>query len=341
MVIMQNFVVAVIEPKKITLEYDTLDTCIKDCITYHETSLDNMMELIVNVIKLDSKMIGDTVVCFENEKYVFQLCHLNMEDNGQKNSPDDINTLASTLTLGGQIVYKNCVLLCSQITDAGTCAPTSISEGMILELLKNKMRHKCMLLKTDGTTEELTFVRDPMETVNNAKDYQWMELPFMKHNLIMYLQNNPVTDTVNKLATKLVGTDRVHGDCVLVSKSAENEYLNVDKELLDKFLKLSEGPVSSRQLREEEKESDKKINGLPIAMNRSCVLERRLQTYKQICHNCNETIDLQNSKVCSGCYRVRYHNEACRVAHWPVHKEHCLYNKPNMNKFLKKKINDL
>ena len=47
---------------------------------------------------------------------------------------------------------------------------------------------------------------------------------------------------------------------------------------------------------------------------------------KKLCDNCNKDI-LSNKLVCSGCYRMRYHNKDCQKNDWSKHVAECLYNK--------------
>lgn len=138
---MNTFTVAKILPKEITFNFDTVLDQIKDCIIFEQVTLDSMMDLIVETINLDSKLMGDTIMCYEDDSYVYQLCHLNMEDNGGKNEITELNSVGSALSLGSTAIFGKCVFICSEITSNGTCKPYSVTMDMIVDIIHRKMIH--------------------------------------------------------------------------------------------------------------------------------------------------------------------------------------------------------
>ncbi len=336
---MENFTVAIIKPTQIVFEHENILEQIQSFVELKEVSMDTMMELVVETINLDTKLMGDTTMCYEDADCVYQLCHLNMEENGGKNDINDLNSIGSTLALGSCAVFGKAVLICSEIKENNTCKPKSLSLNNIKDILLKKLVHTGLKVNVNGSLEEFTFYKDPLEkmSVEEVNNYQWMECPLIKFNLIAFVQVEPSPNIVNKMMTKLVGKHRIYGECILVSKSSENEFLDINRSLFIKLLKISEGPLDSRNLTEDEKNDNVKVNGLPTVMNRYCILKKRLLNYKCICSYCQEIVPTSEAVLCGGCYRARYHNKECQSNHWETHNQDCLYNKTNMNQFLKKK----
>lgn len=302
---------------------------IKDLITFKNVKLPELMDDIVEAIGLDKILVGNTNIVTENDKYVYQICHLSMKDNGKEDDEENINGLASCLTLGYTNVYGPAVLLCSRVSDTNMCVPDTIDLDRVTEILYEKIHHTALLVKAvnqssvivnDKIVEEVYFHYDPKEIID-IDNFKYVECPFLKFNLLV-LFNNDNTKPINKLVTKLVGKQRIYGDCYVLSKSAENEYIDFNLEIFKKILNLAEGSLKDRELEEDEKDKDEEDNKLPIIMNRYCILNKRHSKYSPMCNYCKTSDDAK--VICTGCYRVRYHNKECQLKDWPVHHEDCV-----------------
>lgn len=348
---MEKFNIAIIKPNNfgkdstkfnLQLTDEFILNEIKDYIVLKEVTMDNMMEVIVQTINLDSQLIGDTILCYETCQYVYQLCYLNMENNGKKNNEEQMNGIGSLLTIGRLSVYGNCVFLCSKITNKYICEPYTVNLNDIAKILYKKIIHSGVIVLSNGDVQTFKFIKDPLEKFQSdfVKNFQWIEYSFLKFNLVVFIQIKPTNDEINKKTTKLIGKYRIHGDAIIVSKLTGNEFLDLDIELFNKLLIVSEGPLYKRNLTDEEKKDGEKLNGLPIVFNRYLVLEERLKKYTKKCYNCGYQIN-NDAIICTGCYRVFYHNKTCQVQDWVYHKDDCLYNKTQINKYISNKINKL
>ena len=306
-------------------------------LEFINTDLEGMMNIVVDTIKLQADKIGDTTLCYEDSKSIFQLCHYKNSNNGGIDDDTTLNELASLLTLGNESVYGDAILICSAIKEDYTCQPASIGMKEVVSLIYNKIVHIGVLINNNGDVREFKFVKDPLENYDETEvaNYQWMELPFLNFNLILFVQVVPSDKQINKKVTKLAGRFSVQGDCILVSKSAENEFLNLDGRLFDKLLKLSTGPLAARNLNENEKKDNEKVNNLPLVYNRYHILEERYNKYKDLCQCCAKK--LETELTCQGCYRVKYHDSVCQKDDWYIHKQECLYGKNPLNSYLIKK----
>ena len=344
---MEKFNIILIKPNEFkfdknidSLEDDYLYNKIKDFVEFHELSLDSMMEFIIDKINLTTEIMGSTSMCFENNEYVYQLCHLNRKDVDNNEQLDDYNGLGSTLVMGNsEEVCGNCVLICSKVGNNNLCTTYSLDKSRLLYILKKKLIHTGIEVETDGSINKFTYFDNPLENVDGdeIENKRYIELPFLNFNLILILEKLPKDDTINKKATKLFGNSIVNGKVILVSKSSEDEFLDIDEELFEKMLKASEGDIKKRELSEEEKkDGEQNEDNLPIVMNRYCILENRLKNYESKCFNCNNNID-ENSliMVCTGCYRVKYDSKECQKENWKNHKNDCLFGKKPINNYIK------
>ena len=337
---MDTFKIAIIEINKYhfnkddyvdSFNHEHLKNEIKQYITFKDTQLPTLMDDIVETIGLTKEMVGNTSIVTEDDKHVYQLCHMSMKDNGQEDDEENINGLSSCITLGYMNVYGKAVLLCSKIDKNNQCVVESIDLDAIVDILYHKVSHKYLMVKAtdkssvivnNTTVAEKNFFFGPYETIEDMDSYKCADCPFLKFNLLVLFKED-TTQPINKIITKLVGKQKIYGDCYVLSKSAENEYIDIDMILFKKIMHIAEGPLKNRELKDDEKDVDEEDNQLPIIMNRHCVLEKRFANYKPTCNYCKNE-DTQVKEICAGCYRVRYHNKDCQLKDWQDHKLECL-----------------
>ena len=316
--------------------FEYLKDLIKDNISFVTVeSTDEMMHLIVSTINLNGDRIASTTHCHEESDNIYQICHLNPKRNNLPENQDDINYLASFLTTGRELVYGDAVYIKSIITENGTCMPTDIGVDEIVNILYRKIRPVCVLMKTDGTIHEIKFLNNPFSDSLNRdiSDFDLIEVPILEHNVILYFEKSPNDKTLNKKASRLIGTSKVRGDVIVVLMETENSFGSINKSLIDNLLVVSSGDMSNRDITDEERHKDETINGLSVIINKHRILQKRLSEYKKKCSNpkCNSESDL-SPNVCTGCYRVTYCSKECQSDDWSSHKKGCGYGKDFLNK---------
>lgn len=305
-------------------------------ISIHEVYFHEMMEFIIKNVGLTPDGVGVTDHCAESATHVYQICYLSTEKNKDLETPERFNSIATILSQSDEKVYGPAIFLSSKITESKYGIPSSATAEDISRLLYQKKVHICLLVKSDGTVEEKSFREDPIKQFYNDKvdDYKWIEIPFLRFNLIVFFQKNPIGG-VNKKITKLNGRFIIDGDCILVSKSTEYDFIDITNDQFDKMLKIAEGPLSNRVLRDDEKEEENDENQdrsgkLPKLVNRFTVLEDRYKNYKTECGSCKKII-INEPKVCSGCFRINYCDKTCQGNEWIYHKDDCLHGKKSIN----------
>ena len=340
------FSLAVIGMNKIGIDVDKisdeasvhqyLNDLVKDHVAFVSVaSTDEMMNTIVDTIGLSTSTIATTTHCCDDADNIFQVCHLNPKRNNLNEDQETINYLASFLGIGKEIIYGNAVFLKSAITESGLCVPSDVTLDNIVDILRKKITPRCVVIKADGTIEEIKFLNNPFtDSLNrNVEDFDSIEVPILEYNLLLYFEKEAVTKVLNKKASKLMGTTKVYGDVVIIMMDTENDFGYLTKDLLDNLLTLSSGDISTRDITDEERHKDEKINDLPLVFNKHRILQSRLLAHKIVCGqpSCNKELQT-GTNTCTGCYRINYCTKECQAQHWSQHRHTCNYGKDFLNK---------
>lgn len=349
---MNSCIVAFIKPNSFTVDVSNLDAVkkltiddiksdIAEYIDFKTVKPEELMELIVATLQLDSKLMADTAKCHETADNIYQMCHLNMSYNGGTNEESQVNGLASYLGLGAVSVYGYAILMKSTRTEDGTCVLDNVDLDQIAEILYGKFVHKAVKIPVEGPLEVITYYNSPVDGLSSEEkdNTRFVELSSLcSFNLIVVVKVdlNEEQDKVNKRATKLLGTARVHGDVILASKSTESEYLDVDIDLYNKLWTVAGMSLKDRAIKEDELNDDK-VNNLQVLVNRYVVLNNRYDKYQKRCSCGGDECESIKDSICSGCYRMNYSSSVCQQTHWDVHREDCLHKKSSLNSFIKQK----
>jgi hypothetical protein len=308
---------------------------IESYIEVKEILFSEMMELIVTTVGLTADTMADTNICYETATNIYQLCYLSV--NNQSGTDEQINNISGYLT--SEAIFGHCILINSKISENQTCVPDNITLDTFYDILYSKIIHVGILVNSSGDVKEIKFFEDPLENCpqESINNFKAVEINFLKFNLIGYIELKPQNNVINKIATRIFGVHRVHGDVLFVHKSSSFEYSDFDQNLFHKIIKLSSSLMEKRDLTDEEKnESEEKINDLPIVINKYFILENRLNQHVEKCDYCHQI--LNQPFVCTGCYRFKYHNKECQINGWSEHKYSCLLNKKPINLQLLEKI---
>jgi len=335
-----SYNILVIEPNDFSLEALNLNDipnlktnirrALPNYVTLKETNIQNMVEDLYNILNLNEDLIADTEEILETVNNVYQLCHVNYSNTSipttnftttSSNSNNIVNSLASYLCLT-TTVYNTAIILNSRVTDNLTCMPDTLNLESLVDILYKKLIHQAVKITPSSIYYTISFYRSPIEnlveTIEDQTQYKILEVSdFYKFNLLLYLQIKPINKHLNKDATKLLGTSKLYGDIIVVSKTAENEYIDLDVETLQKLVDLATDTLSSRKLTDEELRKNEKINNLPVVLTKY-----NLVNIKYRVNN--------NRYICTGCYRLRYPDITTQRLDWDAHKKDCLYNKPTL-----------
>ena len=288
------FSIAIIKPNTLNLtpehflnpNSEELKTALIDCVTFKNVQLPDLMKTIVEEIGLTQELIGSTSLCHETPENMFELCYLNMLENGDVEDPSNVNHLATYLVRGNFDVYRTCVLLKNKIGDNLTRSPDNLTYKDLLQACKTKAIHRGIKIHPDGTYEEFSYDKDPMENFSQEEiaSFRWCECQFLKSNLILFIKPHANSSDINKLASNIYGRKRINGPALLILKSDENDFLDLDRITFEKFLAVSSGPYGMRMLDEEEK-NETKLNKLPVIKNQYHILNKRFDKFNAVYNN--------------------------------------------------------
>ena len=342
---MDTFNIILIKPNDIIFDYMELHNGTKDyfqsfvntdVIEIIPVTIDNMMETIINKTGLTPEIFGDTAKCLDNNNSIYQLCHIAQIDGPQeegtpKPQEKPFNRLASYMVMGKSAIYGPAILVKSDFQEDRTCVPSNIN-GLdeLCDVIYQRLVHTCVKLNSDGSYEIMKFVESPAEFLSeyDTNNYRFIEVNYLNFNLILFVQMDPDNKTINKRATRLAGEHKVLGTAILVCKTTENDFLNLTAELYDKMDKTAWGTLKDRDLLEYEKDDNKKVGELDVMINNFCILENRYNMLQDVSeYKC----------VCTGCHRVRYLSSKEQRENWPLHKKECLFEKPDINGYVKAK----
>lgn len=317
---------------------ESIKDSIKDIVVVHEVLPADMMELVVEITEMKPEDFGDTIICRETGSFINQVCYKSHIKN--QTNDEELNCLATFLTLTRQKIHGSAVFIKSTIDSQGMCQHDSSTIDDIVEILFRKVNHIGIILKTNNTIEEFNFKDNPISYLNSddQNNLQFIEMPFLKFNLVAGIEKAPKNNKINKLATKLSGKHRVHGDVILLSRIDEHEYDSLEKDTIESLLIIASKNLSSRELTDEEKNVDK-VNDLPIVKNKYTILTNRLKTHQDRCNRCLKKININEPGIitCTGCYRIFYDTNECRLDDWQYHKDECLFKKQEINIALQNK----
>jgi len=336
---MDTYNIILIKPNDIIFDYrelvnstpDYFKQFIENFIEIIPVTIDNIMETIINKIGMTSDIFGHTSKCLDTNDHIYQLCHLHETDAKNINDTAQINRLASYMVLGKEALFGPVVLIKSVFIEDRTCIPSNINNiDEFCTLLHERLIHTCIQLNSDGTHEIKKFIESPSEFVSeyDATNYKFIEVNYLNFNFVLFIQMEPDSKNINKKATRLAGEHKILGTAILICKTTENDFLNITLDLYKKIDKTSWGSLKSRDLLAHEKDDNKKINNLDVIINNFNILENR---YNQI-----NTVP-QNNCICTGCFRMRYPTVEDQKNDWDTHKKECLFEKPDINGYIKTK----
>lgn len=339
-----KYKIAIIQPNECKISKENINDIgqiIGDHVEIIEVTHDKLPEIITNTIgMIPEKVMGDTSTVYQNDKYVYDMCFVDPEQN--KTDPDEskYNEIATHLIIDNQKVYGNVVIMRSRITDDKICEPDEFTYDHLLELLRSKTVHIGLFIPTKGNISEYQFYKDPVENLEVAKMQKlgYVESTISKFNLLAFFPIDDNVYEINKRVTRLLNR-KVYGDVYLISRSTEATYEDLTYELYDKLDSISWGHTSERNLTTAETEESEK-DGLPIISNRYTILETRMQTNYRKCSNCAIT-KIDKVSVCTGCYRVLYCTKKCQMQNWIEHRKDCLYKLESVNKSVQQKKQDM
>lgn len=295
---------------------------------------DDLMETIINEIRLTPELIGATPICLETDTNIYQVCYAEEKEKNLNQNKISENPNKIVEFLINDSVENICVLINSKIGDNKICIHDSANLDTLTELLYSKFFHVGVIIKTDESfpVSEFVYSEHPLEyykiTTYDEDRFKILEFNFISLGLCAIIDKHPENNVINKRATRIIGKELIYGDILLILKLPD-AYQDLTLNLYQKVDKLSFGSLVHRNLTEQEQIDPEKVNNLHVINNKYCILNSRLnsKTWEMSCAHTNCAKPDAPLKFCKGCYRVKYHDKECFALDWDNHKKECFYTK--------------
>jgi hypothetical protein len=289
----------------IQLNSDTLSSFLKIINTDTKNFTSDIIE---NILATPQTSIN-TAIIYEDEDIIWQMCY--MDDN-----TNPINHIASYISQDKKTIYGNVVLFGSKVNELGSCDEYSITTDDLLKLIKRRQIHIGCNISISKQITEFTY-DNTLQQINleELTLYEFQLYGASGFNFQLFYDNNK---TINKLATCLTGI-KVYGNVILISKSDEHTFVDVNKSTLLRLINVCKCPIEYHQSHENESKIERDNKKLLIVKNKWWYLKKRELEITSCCWVCKNKSKL----LCSGCHRLRYCSPECRLIDWHRHQREC------------------
>lgn len=185
---------------------------------------DDILELFYKKCNMNDNDMNDTYKCYEDEKYIYELCCKTEYDD------NNINGLGSYLVYGKQLICGPCLILKSNITDE--VIREKISHDDIALILYKHFMHKCLLINYNQRIQELYYIMEPNEIINehNLLFNKTYEINLFNFTLIIYHNNNS-----NNILKEILKNKYCINSLIVLKLNSDSEYIDIDSDLYDKI----------------------------------------------------------------------------------------------------------
>lgn len=253
---------------------------------------------------------------------------------------DNMNSLACLFSLKHNVIENNCIVFANKYDLSAPHFTTidSICKEDIIRIVRRRFFFSAVLIQNDNMVKY--YYQDPRYLISkiygltDQDNIQKLSFSHFKYNLVFYFQHDR-SKYVNKIATRINGSYRLHGDVLILHEMEENIFANISVRETKRINVLSYGRLYDRQLKNEElhtlptfettedgKEIEKKTTPL---WSRYIVIDNRMinwQNIKNKCINCSNEMNQQIT--CDKCYRVKFCSEICRKEFDRYHLDECI-----------------
>jgi hypothetical protein len=239
---------------------ETLEEDIEDYVTsININETDNNYELIMKILDtLDatSEMTIYTTNVYEEENYIYQMCHLNafVESDETRDINKNIkalkkNGIANILCDNTQNVYGKSIILKYKINSDYSVTLNDLDFTDFLKVFTNKKINKGVYISVDGELKEIEYIGNPLSWMfpfEKTKNYRYYEKEIIGKIFMFFIEIKLSVDKVNKFASSMYNTP-IKGNVYITVRNkidditiTEPVYYNISSNLIIKLKKLME-----------------------------------------------------------------------------------------------------
>lgn len=193
-----------------SLTISKVEDDIEDFIELKKIDKNDLVNQITVALGPDSSFAHTSVV-YEDEKYLYEMCHLESDDKTKKN----VNNIAIHLAKCEFRIIGNAVLLKSRINVEGPydVVNDSITMNDIIGIYYKTLVHTGVKVLSDETCDEYKYMRNPIDLVqpNQMENMRYYEVVIYNRIFQIWFDLKTTDRTVNRTATILNGKSPIYG----------------------------------------------------------------------------------------------------------------------------------
>ncbi|XWV24880.1 hypothetical protein QJ856_gp0903 [Tupanvirus deep ocean] len=291
--------------------------------------------------KMDEEFFYHTEGSYSFPKKYIEFMHCQPLWKEYKDSQlENMNTLACLMSLKHNVIENTCVVFSNRydLSAPHFTVMESITKEDILRIVRRRFYFSAILIKDDQFVkyyyQNPSYLISKIYGLTEKDNIQKLSHSLLKYNLAFYFQHDK-TKYVNKIATRINGLYRLHGDVLMLHEMEENVFANLSIHEAKRLNVLAYGRLYDRELKKEEihtvdtvevddkgKQVDKKVTPL---WSRYIVVNSRMlqwQEKKNKCINCYA--EMKTPIVCDKCYRVKLCSVNCQKEFSSYHSDECI-----------------
>lgn len=278
-----NFEVLIIKPNIVEhLDYNRVDYISEilsvDCYKNTTTTAASIGLLFAEYLNSEN-YIGcnaQTNICFETSEHLYEICYLDIPED--KKSNQTYNQIASILDITNQQIFGTAILLKTYLPiDNLNMSLVNSSKDDIKKILESRVNHLGVFIDTDGNLKSINFrdidpkLRELLD--EDPKDLGKIEIPFLKHNFIMYHVKDSL-DEENKLVAN-IAQKKISGDVFIISMLTESIFTDITIDEVKKMLAISRLGEEAWKSRPEDDSEERDESGRIIIKSKHRILHNK------------------------------------------------------------------
>lgn len=224
-----------------------------------------------------------------------------------------MNNIGSLFSIEQHVVENSCIILANEyIADAPHFRLTSVTNNDLLSVIRRRYFFSAEVVRDDNIFkyyyQSPSFLITRVFGLDANDKIQKVSTSLFGYNLVFYFQHDK-SKYINKIATRLNGLYRLHGDVLVLHEMSENIFANLSTREIRRLNVLAYGRLCDRKCNDDN------------MWNKYVIVNNNMQKFQKKCIKCEKQ---EVVRVCDKCYRANYCSDECEVAYKDYHSEECI-----------------
>lgn len=280
---MNTLEVVIIKPNVVEhIDYNRVDYISEilsvDCYETVTTTVEDIGLVFAKYLNSEN-YIGchaQTNICYDTSEYLYEICYLDIPND--KKCTETYNQIASILDITNQQIFGNAVLIKTHLPiNNMDMNLVNFTKDDIKQILESRVNHYGVFIDTDKNMKSINFrdlepkLRELLD--EEPKDLSKIEIPFLKHNFIMYYCKDSV-DEENTLVND-ISQKKIYGDVFIVSMLTDTIFTNISIQEVKKMLAISKFGEDAWKISEDDDKEEKDEMGRILIKSKHRILHNR------------------------------------------------------------------